>query len=551
MSSPAAVPSLPAHERPGKDALSTDSKGSLFSGDVEAPGPFVITKESVFDNPVLAKHFTPPENYEGKHRFDPNATWTEEEEKALVRKIDLRIMVFACICFCALQLDRGNLGNALTDNFLKDLHMNTNDYNTGQTVFFVSFLFMEIPAQLISKKIGADRWIPMQMIFWSLVAILQCKLTGRASFLATRCLLGLAEGGFIPDMVLYLSYFYKGSELPVRLAYFWASTTFTSVVGSLMAAGILKLRGVHGWAGWQYLFVIEGSITLAVGLLAFIYLPPSPTQTASRFRGKAGWFTEREETILVTRILRDDPTKSDMHNRQPISLQGFWRSLTDWDLVPLYLLGLEAFIAGATVRAYWTLTLKSLKFSTFNSNLLTIPTSIVSMLTMIALTYVSKRTKERAITASIHAWWQIPIFIALLLIPDSTPRWSKYAVLAVLLVDPDAQPLIVGWCSVNSGSVRTRSISASIYNMMCQLGSLIASNIYRDDDKPYYHRGNKVLLALSIVNLFLFAFAKVWYIKRNAAKAKIWNAMSPEEKDTYLATTTDAGNKRLNFVFEH
>lgn len=77
-----------------------------------------------------------------------------------------------------------------------------------------------------------------------------------------------------------------------------------------------------------------------------------------------------------------------------------------------------------------------------------------------------------------------------------------------------------------------------------RLGSLIASNIYRDDDKPYYHRGNKVLLALSIVNLFLFAFAKVWYIKRNAAKAKIWNAMSPEEKDTYLATTTDAGNKR-------
>lgn len=88
---------------------------------------------------------------------------------------------------------------------LPDLGLNTNDYNTGMTIFYVSFLFAEIPSQLISKRLGPDRWIPIQMVSWSLVASLQAFLAGKGSFFACRCLLGLIEGGFIPDTVLYVS----------------------------------------------------------------------------------------------------------------------------------------------------------------------------------------------------------------------------------------------------------------------------------------------------------------------------------------------------------
>ncbi|PCH38857.1 MFS general substrate transporter [Wolfiporia cocos MD-104 SS10] len=443
----------------------------------------VLETEDVFYDEVLAKHFVPPDSYEGKHRFDPKAVWAKEEEQKLIRKIDTRIMLFCCICFSALQLDRGNLSNALSDNMLKDLGLTTDDYNTGNTLFFVSFLFMEIPSQLISKRIGVERWVPMQMVLWSVVAISQCALNGRKSFWATRALLGMFEGGFIPDMVLYLSYFYKGDELPVRLSWFWGTDTLTSVIGALLAAGILQLRGANGWEGWRYLFLIEGVITLSIGAVALVYLPPSPTQTASFFRGRDGWFTKREETVMVTRVLRDDPTKSDMHNRQSITLKLFWQSLTDYDMAPLYALGLMAFIPLNTFTNYFTLNLKELGFSTFETNLLTVPGSFLSVWTLLGIAWLSRRLQQRALVTI--------------------------------------------------------------------LGSLIASNIYRSNDAPYYHRGNRVLLGLCVLDAVLMLATKAWYMWRNAQRERAWDAMTSEQKDTYLSQTKGRGNKRLNFRSAH
>ena len=221
------------------------------------------------DELSLDKYYQPIDSYEGRHRYDPKATWSIAEEKALIRRLDIRVCAYCCLMFFALQLDRANISQALSDNFLKDLGMNTDDYNTGQTIFYASFLAAELPSQLVSKKIGPDNWIPIQMISWSIVACCQARLTGRATFFITRSLLGIIEGGFIPDVILYLSYFYKSKELPIRLSFFWGAYGCTFIISAFLAYGILHLGGVDGLAGWQWLFALEGSLTALIGIISW------------------------------------------------------------------------------------------------------------------------------------------------------------------------------------------------------------------------------------------------------------------------------------------
>ncbi|KIM42177.1 hypothetical protein M413DRAFT_18580 [Hebeloma cylindrosporum] len=509
------------------------------------------TRRSVYDDPHLAPHYWPKKEYENIHRFDPKARWTYREERYLLRKIDWKVMLWAAISFSALNLDRNNLSQANTDNFLPDLKMNTNDFNLGNTVFRLAFLSAELPSQLVSKRLGPDRWIPMQMCAWSIVTMFQFYLTGKTSFLICRAFLGFIQGGFIPDLILYLSYFYTKRELPFRLAIFWVSLELCSIFGSFLAVGVLRMRGVQGKAGWRWLFLVEGILTLLIGITTFFRMPPSPTQTKAWYR-KKGWFTEREETIATTRILRDDPTKGDMHNREGLNLKRLWQVVCDYDLWPLYLVGLLFAIPSAPPATYLTLSLRNLGFSTINTNLLTIPSTLGRVFNMMALTMVSEAVNDRAFVSMSEDVWLLPFLIALRTLPNKPKPWNFYGLSTMLLMYPFSHPIQVAWCSRNSGAVAARTVSASVYNMFVQTSSIIAANVYRKDDAPLYRRGNSYLIGICLFNvLILYPGTKAYYVWRNRQKAKVWDAMTSEQKSEYFATTKDLGNRRLDFRFAH
>ena len=167
------------------------------SNDAHSAGdPDRESSHNPFVDPAVATHYRnlyERVQYECRHVFDPELSWTASEERNLVRKLDRRVCLWACIMFFALQVDRANLKQAVSDNMLNELHLSTNDYNFGNTVFLLSFLLAELPSQLVSKMIGPDRWIPVQMFLWSIVACSQAALTNKTTFLVTRALLGVLE----------------------------------------------------------------------------------------------------------------------------------------------------------------------------------------------------------------------------------------------------------------------------------------------------------------------------------------------------------------------
>ncbi|RHZ65342.1 putative transporter [Aspergillus thermomutatus] len=528
-------------------AIAAEASTPSLSSD--EPRRYKDAGDAAFDTSEDPRYYKPIPTYEGIHRWDPDFEWTEEEEKRLIRKIDLRVCTFACVTFFALQLDRGNVVQALSDNMLGDLGLNTNDYNTGQTIFYLCFLFAELPSQLISKALGPDRWIPIQMVCWSLIAAFQSFIKSKSGYFACRALLGLFEGGFIPDTILFLSFWYKSKELPIRLSYFWVSYEATAIVGAFLAFGFLHIHDGDGKGGWRYLFAFEGLITGIVGIIAAFWMPASPTQTKGGFRGKNGWFNEREEKILVNRVLRDDPSKGGMHNRQAVTPRMLWQALCDYDMWIIYLLGLTWLIPNTPATSYITLQLKSLGFKTFETNLLTIPAYAIFIVNLLFWTWISERFNVRFLLGVVAEVWCLILLVALEVLPADASAWARWVILILLLGAPYIHAIIVAMTSRNAGTVRTRTVASALYNMMVQTSNIIANNIYRENDKPYYRTGNKVLVALSVYSLVLFVVARFYYEWRNKQKAEKWNAMSSAEREEYLSANKDLGNKRLDFRF--
>lgn len=315
-------------------------------------------------------------------------------------------------------------------------------------------------------------------------------------------------------------------------------------------------------------------LTGLIGILAWFYLPPSPTQTASKFRGKDGWFNEHEEKIMVNRILRDDPSKGDMHNRQGLSPSMLWECIKDYHMWPIYFIGLTWLIPTTPMATYLTLNLRSLGFDTFETNLLTvcypatfpnahpqnngrfanatqIPAFVLFILQLLFWTYLSERFNQRFLVCLVSQIWALPLVISLYLLPAAVSPWSRWAISTLMVGHPYVHAILVAITSRNAGSVRTRTVASALYNMTVQASGVIATNIYRNDDKPYYRRGNKVLIGICAGNFVLFIGAKVFYVWVNGKREAVWSKMSKEERDRYLATTEDKGNKRLDFRFAH
>ncbi|KAI0150140.1 MFS general substrate transporter [Hypoxylon sp. NC0597] len=523
------VPALAARETERMESVLGDailrflrirkgSKGDEHDLDAIATQPSIWDSENVEEYKELYIH----PQWENWAAFDPKFRWGMEE-RAVRRKVDWKIMVWVCIMFAALNIDRGNISNAVSDNMLDDLGLTKNDYNVGQTISRVGFLAAELPSQLISKRIGPDLWIPIQICIFSIISALQFFLRGRASFLATRYLIATFQGGFIPDTILYLSYWYTGRAVLFSLR------RLVDIGVGFSAVGLLSMRGILGYEGWRWLFLIDTDFAVVlIGIASFFLMPQSPARTKSWWNPK-GYFNEREEKIIVNSVIRDDPQKGGMYNRQGLSVKQIWECTKDYDMWPLYALGLLFGLPKYPVGQYLTISFRGLGFNVIQTNLLSIPNIVGSSITMILITAFSELVNNRSFVSMAEDAWLLPCFAALIALKDPIDPWVYFAIATVLLSFPYTHPIQVAWTSRNAGSVQNRTVSASIYNMWVQVSGMIGANIYQPDDAPRYFKANKGLLIIC-----------VWMC---------WDAMTLEEQDNYRKTTTDEGNKRLDFRF--
>ena len=214
-------------------------------------------------------------------------------ETSTIRAISWRLIPFLVLAYFLSYLDRVNLGfAALTMN--AELKFSPTIFSWGAGIFFIGYFLFEVPSNLALEKFGASRWIARIMVTWGIVSALMALVSGVWSFYGIRFLLGVAEAGFFPGIILYLTYWYPAQYRARFLAAFAIAVPVSTVIGAPVSGLLLGLDGVMGLQGWQWLFVVEGVPTVLLGIVTWFYLTDRPAQ--------AKWLTAEQKAWLSSRL---------------------------------------------------------------------------------------------------------------------------------------------------------------------------------------------------------------------------------------------------------
>jgi ACS family tartrate transporter-like MFS transporter len=245
-----------------------------------------------------------------------------------MRLVSLRILPFLMICYFVSFMDRVNLGFAALQ-MVTDLRFSATVFGFGGGLFFVSYFLCEVPSNLLLEKVGARRWIARIMITWGFLAGGMALVKGPHSFYAMRLLLGAAEAGFFPGVILYLTYWFPANYRARIIAMFTLAIPVSSFLGSPISAALLEINGWLGLRGWQWMFILEGAPAVVLGLMCLVMLSDQPRD--------AKWLGADQRAWLENRL------DAEASGERAIGHLNLWRVL--WNK---HVLALSLVLAGST-----------------------------------------------------------------------------------------------------------------------------------------------------------------------------------------------------------
>ncbi|KAI9498203.1 major facilitator superfamily domain-containing protein [Zychaea mexicana] len=435
-------------------------------------------------------------------------------------------------------MDRTNHSNAISDHLADDLGFTNDGVNNAILAYSILFTVFTLPSNFIAKKIGAYRWLPILMNSWAI---------NYGSYMTVRVLIAVTEAGFIPSCLMFLSSWYKTNELATRLAMFWGIQAVASAFSGLISFGIFRLRGVGGLEGWKWLFLIDGIFTHIVGIIAFFYIPKNALSTQGRLRGKKGWFTEREAKIAVTRVIRDDLSKTEQD--LPITWDDIKEALKDTKLWTHLITTFVGMMTNTPINTYLPSIIRDAGFPVTTANLLTMPSYLGGLVFSILIAYSSDKYGEVALHALIGVIWETIGYVTLRALPADTSRWSLFAAATVTASSPSWHGMHIAYMSSNLAPQGKRAIALGAIIGAANLNGVPGSQIYRAADAPRYPVGNVVCIILNVVAIGLFISQRLRYSLTNKYREKKWNAMTDAEKTNYYKTTKHKGSNRLDYRF--
>lgn len=430
--------------------------------------------------------------------------WTREEELKAKRKLDLIIMPILTMGFFCLQLDRGNISNAITDSFMKDVGIDQDQFNVGQQMLSLGIVLFEIPSNMILYRVGPGKWLTLQLFLFGIVSTFQAFQKGYGAYIATRFLLGITESGFIPGGLWTLSTWYTRAETAKRVMIFYFGNQIGQASSKLLAYGILHMRGVGGKPGWFWLFVLMGVFTIGGGFVFGFFLPDSFRNPRSTFAPGITFFTERELHILQTRVLLDDPMKG--KKKKKISRDAFKKAFGNWRL---WVHAIITLCNNGPQRAFDTYSpsiVNGFGFPALTSNAMASVGLWLQVPVSFTFSYISdhfnKRPQTVIVALSCHLLGNI-FNRGFTEFGDNLKGAKYFGIVWTQTFATFSHPLNIAWMSLTCTDSEERALAMAMVIMAANTAGIYGAQIFRQDDKPKYRRGFSINLGVLSVGLSL------------------------------------------------
>ncbi|KAF5360501.1 hypothetical protein D9756_005021 [Leucocoprinus leucothites] len=429
------------------------------------------------------------------------------QDRQLVRKVDLRLLPILTTLYLLSFLDRLRSFKRIL-GLAADLGVTNSEYNTSLALYFVAYVLFEVPANIILKRFNPQIWLPTLTLVWGIVSVCQGLVTNKAGLFGIRFLLGATEAGLFPGVIYVFSVYYRRHERSWRVALFFGGAALAGAFGGILAYAIGKMDGVGGRKGWEWIFIIEGIITVAAAGLAYFVVPT--------WSHKAKFLTQSERQRLLERLNAD----SDAGLIEKFDWFYVKQALTD-HLVWAYALLFHGFaFVLYSLSLFLPSIIQGLGFASWQAQLLTVPPNTLASISIWVTVWLSAKYDRRAIFIIIAAFIAIIGYIILLTTRTAGAQYVGVHFAAAGVYTGNA--LLLSWPGENVSAQTKRAIAVAMQITIGDIGAIAGVLIYRPSlSANRFRKPHLIAIGYLLFSVVIASYLWWWMDKENKRRASI------------------------------
>ncbi|KAF2201743.1 hypothetical protein GQ43DRAFT_455567 [Delitschia confertaspora ATCC 74209] len=449
--------------------------------------------------------------------------YTPEEDRAVRRKLDRRLVLFMAMLYCLSFLDRSNIGNARIAGLEKDLKLSSKQYEWLLWAFYITYIAFEWMT-LMYRIVPPHIYISICILSWGIIASLQSLTTSFGSLLALRALLGVGEAAFGPGVPFYLSFFFRRHELAFRTGLFISASPLSSSFAGVLAWAITKLAEHVPLAPWRLLFILEGFPSVLVAVWAWDAIPDGP--------GTAKFLNSRLQEVAILRLRQQKEETDDEYEelgkgglrrarRSKVKIREVLQTLLDPKCYLTALMFFSCNVAFSSMPVFLPTIIRDMGHTSLDAQALSAPPYLFASAVVILTAYLSDRYQTRSTFIMLHSL--LATFGYLTIAVVGHYRWQNNTIRYLGLYPAiagffSAITVIITWTINNQESDAAKGTGMAVLNIIGQMGPLVGTSIFPKKDAPYYVRGMVVCAVFMAVVGILAYFLRLVLIYQNKGK---------------------------------